>query len=206
MSDLSYPIGKFEWSGTLTPAERRRMIEQIAETPAKFRAAVAGLTPKQLDTPYRPGGWTVRQLIHHVPDSHLNAYIRLKLALTEVQPTIKPYEQQLWAELADSKHTPVETSLAMLEALHDRWVVLLRTLAPADFERLLVHPEQSAPLPVDWLIALYSWHGAHHTAHVTALRDRMGWKAKAGARKPKAKGRLSSHHKHKAKPRKSRRK
>jgi len=201
MSDLSYPIGKFEWPGAVTPAERERLIAQIAAMPAKFRAAVTGLTPKQLDTPYRPGGWTVRQVIHHVPDSHLNAYIRSKLALTENQPTIKPYEQQLWAELADSKDTPVEASLAMLDALHQRWVVLLRSLAPQDFARIFVHPEHAAPLSLDWLLALYAWHGAHHTAHVTALRDRMGWKAKGRARNPKAGSR-----KVKAKARKSGRK
>jgi DinB family protein len=201
MSDLSYPIGKFEWPGAVTPAERHRLIAQLAAMPEKFRAAVAGLTPKQLDTPYRPGGWTVRQLIHHVPDSHMNAYCRAKLALTEHQPTIKPYEQQYWADLGDSKDTPVETSLALLEALHERWVALLRSLKPEDFARRFIHPEYPGPLSLDWLLAQYAWHGAHHTAHVTALRERMGWNAKARARKPKAKPRKS-----KTKSRKSRRK
>jgi len=191
MSDLSYPIGKFEWSGAVTPAERQRLIAQIAAMPAKFRAAVAGLTPKQLDTPYRPGGWTVRQLIHHVPDSHMNAFIRSKLALTENQPTIKPYEQQLWADLADAADTPIETSLVLLDALHERWVILLRSLEPQDFARMLIHPEHTAPLSLDWVLAQYAWHGAHHTAHVTALRDRMGWRAKADSRKSKAKSRKS---------------
>jgi len=201
MSDLSYPIGKFEWSGGVSPAERERLIAQLAAMPGKFRAAVAGLTPKQLDTPYRPGGWTVRQLIHHVPDSHMNAYIRCKLALTENQPTIKPYEQQLWAELGDAADTPVETSLALLDALQERWVVLLRSLEPRDFARLVVHPEHPAPLSIDWILAQYAWHGAHHMAHVTALRERMGWKARTRGPKSKVKSR-----KKKTKPRKSRRK
>ncbi|HXZ19274.1 MAG TPA: putative metal-dependent hydrolase [Candidatus Acidoferrales bacterium] len=199
MSDLSYPIGKFEWRGAVTPAERERLIAQIDAMPRLFRAAVAGLTPRQLDTPYRPGGWTVRQLIHHVPDSHMNAYIRSKLGLTENQPTIKPYEQQLWAELADSRHTRVETSLILLDALHERWVALFRSLEPEDFARVVIHPEHAAPLSLDWILAQYAWHGAHHTAHVTALRERMGWKAKA--RKPKGKSRKS-----KPQARKSRRK
>ena len=201
MSDLSYPIGKFEWSGAITPAQRERMIAEIAAMPAKFRAAVAGLSPKQLDTPYRPGGWTVRQLVHHVPDSHMNAYIRSKLALTENQPTIKPYEQQLWADLADAADTPIETSLILLDALHERWVVLLRSLEPEDFARLLNHPEHATPMSLDMILAHYAWHGAHHTAHITALRDRMAWKAKAKTRKSKTKSR-----KPKVRTRKSRRK
>ena len=201
MSDLSYPIGKFEWRGAITADDRERLIAQIAAMPAKFRAAVAGLTPTQLDTPYRPGGWTVRQLIHHVPDSHMNAYIRSKLALTENQPTIKPYDQELWAKLADTAATPVETSLALLEALHERWVVLLGSLGPQDFARIIIHPEHGGPLSLDWILALYAWHGAHHTAHVTALRQRMGWHGKSSGRKPKVKAR-----KLKSKARKPRRK
>ena len=191
MSDLSYPIGKFEWTGPGTPEQRKRLIAQIAAMPAKFRAAISGLTPKQLDTPYRPGGWTVRQVIHHVPDSHMNAFIRFKLALTEEKPTIKPYQEQLWANLADAAKTPVETSLALLDTLHARWVVLLRSLKPEDFSRLLIHPEHSAPMSLDMLLADYAWHGAHHTAHITALRDRMGWGQKAKHRKPPAKTRKS---------------
>ena len=146
MSDLSYPIGRFEFAGSFTPEDRRRVIAQIAAAPAIIRAAVAGLSKKQLDTPYRPGGWTVRQVVHHVPDSHLNAYIRCKLALTEHQPTIKPYDQERWAVLADSEHTPIETSLVLLEALRERWVALLRALPPEDFARILIHPEHSAPM------------------------------------------------------------
>lgn len=191
MPDLSYPIGKFQWSGASMPEERRRHIAAIATAPAKFRAAVAGLTPKQLDTPYRPGGWTVRQVIHHLPDSHMNAYIRCKLALTEEQPTIKPYDQERWAVLDDSKNTPIETSLALFDALHARWVVLLRSLQPEDFSRLLIHPEHSAPMSLDMVLAHYAWHGAHHTAHITALRDRMGWGRKAKSRKSATKTRKS---------------
>ena len=189
MSDLSYPIGKFEFRGSLTPEERKRLIAQIAAAPAIFRAAVAGLSEKQLDTPYRPDGWTLRQVVHHVPDSHQNAYIRCKLALTEHQPTIKPYDQERWAELADSEHTPIETSLALLEALHERWVALLRALSPEDFARILIHPEHDAPLSLDKLVAHYAWHGAHHAAHITGLRERMGWGKKDGSRKPKARDR-----------------
>jgi uncharacterized damage-inducible protein DinB len=192
MSDLSYPIGKFEWAGPSTPEERERLIAQIAAAPAIFRAAVAGLSEKQLDTPYRPGGWTVRQVVHHVPDSHLNAYIRCKLALTEHQPTIKPYDQERWALLADSKHTPIETSLVLLEALHERWVALLRALESEDFGRVLIHPEHDAPMSLDKVLAHYAWHGKHHAAHITSLRERMGWKtakprAKAKSTRVKAK-------------------
>src|SRR5438094_614108 len=135
MADLRYPIGDFQFSGKFTDEERKRAIDTIESTPTKMRAAVRGFKDKQLDTPYRPGGWTVRQVVHHVPDSHLNAYIRFKLALTEDVPTIKPYDEAKWAELSDSHDTPVKTSLAMLEALHDRWVRLLKSMKPDDFQR-----------------------------------------------------------------------
>jgi len=189
MSDLSYPVGKFQYSGPLSTEERNRLIAEISAAPAAFRAAVTGLNPKQLDTPYRPGGWTVRQVVHHVPDSHMNAFIRFKLGLTQDQPTINPYDQDQWAALADAQHTPIEASLALLDAVHQRWVILLRSLDPADFERAVNHPEHSSPLTLDKIVALYAWHGRHHTAHVTGLRDRMGWKAakpKAAARKAKS--------------------
>jgi uncharacterized damage-inducible protein DinB len=175
MSDLQYPIGEFQWSGTASDDDRRRAIAAIAAAPAQLRAAVAGLTSKQLDTPYRPDGWTIRQVVHHVPDSHMNAYVRFKLALTEEQPTIKPYQEARWAELADTKATPVETSLALLESLHERWVMLLRSMSAEDFARTLNHPEMGVGT-LDRTLALYAWHGAHHAAHVTSLRDRMGWK------------------------------
>ena len=190
--DLRYPIGKFEFAGPATPEQRRRWIAAIKAAPAKFRASVEGLSPKQLDTPYRPGGWTVRQVVHHLPDSHMNAFIRFKLALTEDVPTIKPYDEKRWAELADVRKTPVEVSLALLGAIHERWVNLLKSLGPGDFARTFIHPEHQAPLTLEKTLALYAWHGAHHTAHVTSLSDRMGWKTpkpraerKPGPRKAK---------------------
>lgn len=173
-TDLRYPVGKFEWKGDLTDAERNRLISQIAETPARLREAVKGLTAEQLDTPYRPGGWTVRQVVHHLPDSHLNSYIRFKLALTEDNPTIKPYDEAAWAKLADTQNTPMETSLVMLEALHERWVNLMRSMTPSDFARPLKHPELG-DLNLDRMVGTYAWHGRHHVAHITSLRQRMGW-------------------------------
>jgi len=175
MTDLRYPIGKFEApTGPLAQDQRAAMIDQIAAAPEALRKAVAGLTAAQLDTPYRDGGWTVRQVVHHLPDSHLNAYVRFKLALTEDEPTIKPYDQERWADLPDGRTGSVEVSLAILEGLHERWVRLLRSLGPAEFARKLNHPEMGI-LDLDYLAAMYAWHGKHHTAHVTALRDRKGW-------------------------------
>jgi len=172
--DLRYPIGNFDRVETLTPDQRREHIQAIADAPARLAAAVSGLKPEQLDTPYRPGGWTVRQVAHHVPDSHMNAYIRFKLALTEDEPTIKPYMEDRWAELADSK-APIEPSLALLENLHKRWVLLLRSLTPAEFARKLRHPELGL-LTLDQTLAIYGWHGCHHVAHITSLRERNGWR------------------------------
>jgi uncharacterized damage-inducible protein DinB len=172
--DPRYPIGKYKEPAAVTPELRQRAIAQIADTPVKLRAAVRGLSDAQLDTPYREGGWTVRQVVHHVPDSHMNAYVRLRLALTEEQPTIKPYEEAKWAELEDAKRAPVEVSLALLEALHDRWVRLLRSLRTEDFSRTFAHPEHGVRT-LDWLLLVYAWHGAHHTAHITTLRQQRGW-------------------------------
>ncbi|MBZ5521993.1 MAG: putative metal-dependent hydrolase [Acidobacteriia bacterium] len=174
MSDPRYPIGPFSPDAHPTPASRARHIEEIAALPGHFRQAVAGLSNEQLDTPYRDGGWTVKQLAHHVPDSHMNAYIRFKLALTENTPTIKPYDENAWAKLKDSEQTPVEVSLTLLEALHTRWVNLLKSLKADDFERKLNHPE-SGVFTLDQMLALYAWHGKHHTAHVTSLRQRKKW-------------------------------
>src|SRR3954449_2541890 len=151
-TDLRYPIGKAETPRDLDPEQRRELISRIERTPDRLREAVAGLNPEQLDSPYRPGGWSVRQLVHHVPDSHLNAYIRFKLALTEDTPTIKPYDEASWAKLEDSKKTPVETSLTLLESLHQRMTVLLKSLKPGDFERKLNHPERG-PMTVDSVLA-----------------------------------------------------
>lgn len=181
--DLSYPIGKFSFPQS-SPVQQRldqpRLVQQrlewirdIAEAPLRLRAAVAGLSGEQLETPYRPGGWTVRQVVHHVPESHMNSYIRFKLALTEDTPTIKPYDEALWAKLPDMA-APIEASLALLEALHLRWVRLLEGMSEADFSRFFRHPE-IGPVRLDQNLALYAWHGKHHVAHITALRDRMQW-------------------------------
>ena len=172
--DLRYPIGRAELPPTLSPAQRADSIDAIAAAPARLRAAVRDLTDAQLDTPYRPGGWTVRQVVHHVPDSHANAYIRFKLALTEESPLIKPYDEAAWARLADSSTTPIATSLVMLEMLHDRWVRLLRAMSPADFSRTLQHPERGT-LTLDQNLAMYAWHGRHHVAHILSLAERNGW-------------------------------
>lgn len=175
MPDLRYPIGRFTApTAPLDAVERSRLIDVIAGTPAALRRALDGLDDAQLDTPYRPGGWTVRQVTHHVPDSHLNAYVRFKLALTEECPPIKGYDEARWAELQDTRLTPVPTSLALLDALHERWVTLLRSLGPGEFGRTLLHQERG-PMSLDAMLALYAWHGPHHTAHVTALRERNGW-------------------------------
>jgi uncharacterized damage-inducible protein DinB len=173
--DLRFPIGEYEAVDTITDDQRRAFLAALAETPARLRDAVAGLSPEQLDTPYRPGGWTVRQVVHHLPDSHMNSYMRSKLALTEQEPTIKTYEEALWAELADAKTAPVEPSLALLENLHTRWVLLLRSLTPAEVARKFRHPERGT-MTIDENLALYAWHGRHHVAHITALRKRNGWR------------------------------
>lgn len=175
MDDVRYPIGRFEWKGPVSEEQRQAWIEDIAGTPARLRAAVAGLEPWQLDTPYRPGGWTLRQVAHHLPDSHMNAYIRFKLALTEDHPTVKPFSQDRWAELADYRVTPVEVSVALLEALHERWVALLRSLRPEDFQRTYFHPEHKKDFTLEYALGQFAWHGRHHVAQVVAFRQRMGW-------------------------------
>jgi uncharacterized damage-inducible protein DinB len=174
MADLRFPAGPFSFDEHPTAATRGGCIRAIADAPGAFRRAVEGLSDAQLDTPYRPGGWTVRQVVHHVPDSHINAYVRFKLALTEDSPTIKPYDEAAWALLADTARTPIDTSLTLLDALHRRWVVLLESLREEDFTRRLIHPDRG-PVTNDWLLQLYAWHGRHHAAHVTTLRQREGW-------------------------------
>jgi len=174
MSDPRYPIGKFSYEGPLTEQQKQTCLNQIAEAPAKLRAAVQGLTNAQLDTPYRDGGWTVRQVVHHVPDSHMNSFIRCKLALTEDEPTIKAYDEAQWAKLGDVPGTPVETSLCLLDCLHQRWMVLLRSLGAADWKKTFRHPE-AGTLTLEKNLALYAWHGRHHVAHITGLRERQGW-------------------------------
>ena len=172
--DLRYPTGKFSSDGEMTAGRRRELIAEIADAPRRLRAAVEGLTDEQLDTPYRPGGWTVRQVAHHVPDSHLNSYTRFKLALTEDEPAIRAYDEGAWAALADTRLTPVGVSLSLLDSLHERWVILLRSLSETDFARAFRHPELGL-VTLDAAVALYAWHGRHHTAHVTRLRERPNW-------------------------------
>jgi uncharacterized damage-inducible protein DinB len=175
MEDLRYPIGKFDRTrGPNTPEERKKHIESLADLPERLKQAVTGLTGKQLDAPYREGGWTVRQVVHHVADSHMNAYVRYKLALTEENPTIKPYKEAAWAELADSRVTPIDVSLALVDSLHARWVVLLRSLKTEDWERKLMHPEAGV-MSLDLMLGMYAWHGAHHLAHISGLRQRNQW-------------------------------
>ena len=173
--DLSYPVGRFDRTAAWTAASRAGALEEIAALPSRMHDAVAGLSDAQLDTPYRPGGWTVRQLVHHVADSHLNAYTRFKLGLTEEAPQIKPYEEARWAELPDVGAVPIDVSLRLLDALHERWVALLRALTPEQFARTVQHPEHAQPMSLDRLLMLYAWHGRHHVAHVTGLREREGW-------------------------------
>jgi uncharacterized damage-inducible protein DinB len=172
--DPRYPIGKFNPPELISSEDRRKAIHTLAEMPGKLREALDGLDDAQLDTPYREGGWTVRQVVHHVPDSHVNALVRLKLALTEDKPTIKPYNEAAWAELADSKAAPIESSQLLLDSVHARWDRLWRSLKPEHFARVLVHPE-NGERNVDWLLFLYEWHGRHHTAHITELRKQKGW-------------------------------
>ena len=175
LDELRYPIGPFAYRGLQSAEQRRSCIERIAAAPGLVRRAVEGLTDAQLDTPYRDGGWTIRQVVHHLPDSHLNAYTRFRLALTEPTPTIRPYLEHLWAELPDARTGPTELSLPLLQALHRRWVWLLRPLGPTQWELRYVHPEHGREWTLDEALAMYAWHGEHHTAHITGLRARMGW-------------------------------
>jgi uncharacterized damage-inducible protein DinB len=173
-NDLRFPIGEFDRDYEVSADARRSRIQIIDELPDRVAAAVAGLTDAQLDTPYRPGGWTVRQTVHHLADSHSNSLTRFKLALTEdAPPTIRPYYEERWAELADSK-LPVEVSLAMIEAIHVRWSTLLRSMSDADFQKSFIHPE-TGEWPLEGALALYAWHSLHHTAHITTLRERLNW-------------------------------
>jgi uncharacterized damage-inducible protein DinB len=171
--DPRYPIGRFERPAELSPEGRARALAVLASAPGELRAAVAGLDDEQLDTPYRPGGWTVRQVVHHLPDSHLNSYLRFKLGVTEDTPRIGTYREAAWAELADAR-LPIEVSLRLLEALHERWVALLHSFDDEAWRRLIDHPEVGL-MRLDQLLALYEWHALHHVAHIRSLRDRQGW-------------------------------
>jgi uncharacterized damage-inducible protein DinB len=172
--DPRFPIGKFSYAGPPTPEQKQQFLSDIEQTPTRLRAALVGLSDHQLDTPYRDGGWTPRQVAHHVADSHMNSYIRFKLALTEDDPTIKPYMENLWAELPEAKHAPVEVSLSLLDNLHQRWMLMLRKIEDVQWKRTFLHPERG-PMTLEQNLALYSWHGRHHVAHITALRKKMGW-------------------------------
>ncbi|WP_242921075.1 YfiT family bacillithiol transferase [Pontibacter liquoris] len=172
--DLRYPTGKFDITQPVSEEQLNQYILSIAQLPGKVRQALTGMTDEQLDTPYRPGGWTVRQVVHHLPDSHLNGYIRQKLALTEDSPTIKPYDEAAWAGLPDSMQGDPQISVALLEALHQRWVLLLKSLTPAQLDRTFLHP-QNGQQSIRQHIGLYAWHGEHHLAHITALKERENW-------------------------------
>ncbi|MDX8364684.1 YfiT family bacillithiol transferase [Cytobacillus sp. IB215665] len=172
MVDKRYPIGHFEYNGEITADVTNDWINDIEKLPQLLRDSVSGLDNHQLDTPYRTGGWTVRQVVHHLADSHMNAYIRFKLALTEDTPEIRPYEEGKWAELPDSK-LPIDMSLSLLEALHIRWTKLLRSLQAADMEKTFIHPD-SGKVTVGKNIGIYAWHGRHHLAHITSISSRKG--------------------------------
>jgi uncharacterized damage-inducible protein DinB len=174
---MKYPIGNFQRPTEITAELRGWWIEEIASAPGRLRDAVRGLSPEQLDTPYRDGGWTVRQVVHHVADSHVNSYVRFRLALTEENPAIKPYNEAAWAELADARTAPVKLSLDLLDHIHQRWVLLLRSLTPEQWVRTFHHPEMG-DLSLEVSAALYAWHGKHHEAHITSLRNRLGWVAR----------------------------
>ena len=173
---LRYPIGRFDAKQALTTDERAVLFDELTDLPGRVRQAVAGLSEEQLDTPYRPDGWTVRQVVHHLPDSHLNGYVRFKWAATEDDPLIRTYDQAGWSELEDARSAPLGHSLALLEAVHGRWVGWLRTLGQADWARTYEHPKWGS-VTLDMTLQLYGWHGNHHLAHITGLKARMGWTA-----------------------------
>jgi hypothetical protein len=174
MEDLRYPIGRFSFDTKPTQEKRIGWIREIAQAPELIRKATIGLTQAQIDTPYREGGWTVRQVVHHLADSHMNSFVRTKLALTEEVPTIKPYDQNAWATTADVKGVDIALSLSLLEGLHARFVALLSSMRPEDFARTFVHPE-NGPTTLERQLQIYAWHGKHHTAHISSLRARNGW-------------------------------
>jgi hypothetical protein len=178
IEQLKYPIGRFRSPAEFSKTSFEKWIQIIADLPAKLEAAVIHLDDEQLDTPYREGGWTIRQVVHHLADSHLNSYVRFKLAMTEDLPTIKPYHEDRWAELEDAKHAPVSISISLLETLHNRWVLFLRTLSEDDFRRKFHHPESNKDFELRSILALYAWHCNHHLAHITTLSDRKGWNKK----------------------------
>ncbi|RAJ82127.1 DinB family protein [Chitinophaga dinghuensis] len=175
MEALQYPIGRFQAKVDYTPDELNGFINDIRYLPALLETVIQNMDEAQLQTPYRPDGWTVAQLVHHVADSHLNAYTRLKLALTEDVPTIKVYEEKAWAELPDVFTVPTNVSVTLLHALHARWVACLKAITPEQWERTFYHPEHKKEFNIKTITAMYAWHGLHHVAHITALKERMNW-------------------------------
>ena len=174
MDDLRYPIGRFQMPPTVQAAEREPLIVAVESAPRELMKVVAGLSEVQIETPYRPEGWTVRQVVHHLADSHMNAYVRFRLALTEDEPTIKPYHEAAWADLSDARTGPIDVSLTLLSALHSRGVALMRGMTPEQWERAFRHPERGL-LRLDQTLAMYAWHGRHHIAHIRGTRERNGW-------------------------------
>ncbi len=175
MTNLSYPIGKLRYPDEISEEYLQANIEAIRSTPERMAAAVSGLNDEQMDTPYRPGGWTVRQLVHHLPDSHMHSYLRFHWAITEDSPMIKPYDEKAWATMDYHQSVPVEVSLSLLKAIHDRWMILIDNLTEADMACSYRHPEDGQIYSVKKAILVYGWHGDHHIAHITELRKRMGW-------------------------------
>lgn len=175
LETLRYPIGKFKFPEQISAEEISAMIKTIEDLPSALRKSVSNMSEEQLATPYRDGGWTVRQVVHHLFDSHSNAYLRMKLAMTEDNPTIKPYKEALWAELEDGKNAPVELGLTLLEFLHKRWVIFMCSFKETDLQRTFFHPESKRIQTIAQTIALYAWHSRHHLAHITELKSRMGW-------------------------------
>ena len=173
--NLSYPIGKFTAPETITNEHIEQWIAEIEGAPVRYKQAVQDLTDEQLDTPYRPEGWTVRQVIHHMPDSHMNSYIRFHWALTEESATIKAYDEAGWANLDYQKHVPIEVSLQLLNFIHTRWVILLKHMSQSDFQKTFVHPQSGRTMRLDWVTGLYAWHSQHHLAHIEKLKERMNW-------------------------------
>jgi uncharacterized damage-inducible protein DinB len=174
MEDLKYPIGKYIFPGGFSLEERKQLIKEISSLPSRLRKSLEGMDEQQFQTTYRPEGWTVRQLVNHISDSHINAFVRFKLALTEDNPIIKPYIEDAWVRLADTIGSSIETSLALIDALHQKWVLILDSLVDLDFKRTVLHPE-SGEMTVEKLLGLYAWHGNHHLAHITRLKERMNW-------------------------------
>lgn len=175
MENLRYPIGRFQMPENFSKEKINHWIQEIQDAPAQYRDLVNGWTDEQLDTPYRPEGWTIRQLIHHVADSHMNSYIRFKWTLTEYEPTIKAYDEKLWAELPEAKTATVVVSLGLIESLHARWCLMLKNLSEADWKKIFIHPESGKSISLETMVALYAWHSKHHIAHIAGLKELKGW-------------------------------